>query len=114
MPRGVRKVTEQKQDISPEKAEAIKAANADWKPPVDPDPKVRLTIHRPKDEKSHDVFVSVNFKDYQIRFDSEVEVPKSVVDALKATQVTTMVQDPHTEKMIPVKQARFAMSVEPI
>jgi hypothetical protein len=112
MPRGVPNKVEADETLSPEQQQAIKAANADWKAPSDEEKMVRLTIHKPEGDPSKDMFISVNFKAYQIKFGEEVVVPASVAHALKNTNVTTMVQDPHTEKLTPVIKPRFAFSAE--
>lgn len=113
MPRGVPRVKPD-EDLTPEQQEAVKAANAEWKAPDEDEKKVRLTVHKPEGDPSKDMFVSVNFKAYQIRFGEEVIVPASVAHALKNTNVVTMVQDAHTEKLTPVTKPRFAFSAEPV
>lgn len=113
MPRGVRKVTESA-ELSPEQAELVKQANADWKAPVEKERMYRLKVQRIGDEKSEDFFVSVNFKEYQIRYGEEVIVPESVIHNLHNTVITTMVQDPHTEKLKPAEKPRFAFSALPV
>lgn len=98
-----------------EKAILIQQANRNWAPPKDDEKRVRLTVTKiDQNDKSSDFFVSVNFRDYLIKYDVPVDVPVSVVEALKHTAITTMVQDPHTEKLTPAKRARFAYSTESI
>lgn len=101
-------------ELSPEQAELVKQANADWKAPAEKERMYRLTVQKIGDEKASDFFVSVNFKDYQIKFDEEVIVPESVIHNLQNTTITTMVQDPHTEKLTPARKPRFAFSALPV
>ena len=105
------KVSTEAQDLTPQQI-LSKQANAPWVAPDVQEPKVKLTLQKVGEDKTQDVFLSVNFKDYIIKYDHEVLVPKSVVEVLKNTSITTMVQDPHTEKMVPVKRPRFAYTVE--
>lgn len=107
--------TDQQSPEMDEKEILKQQANRNWAPPKDDEKRVRLTVTKiDQSDKSKDFFVSVNFRDYLIKYDEPVDVPVSVVEALKNTAITTMVQDPHTEKLTPAKRARFAYSVEPI
>ena len=103
--------TKEAQELSPAE-QAKKAANADWTAAAKPDKRVKLTVHKPEGDPSEDIFIAVNFRSYQIKFGEQVEVPEDVAEALKATNVTTVVQDPHTEKMRAITKPRFAYSTE--
>lgn len=92
----------------------VKQANATWKPPVEKERMVKLTVQKIGDDKASDFFLSVNFKDYLIKYGEEVIVPESVVGVLRNTSIVTMVQDSHTEKMKPVMRPRFAFQTEAV
>lgn len=111
MPRGIHKVKTDT-ELSPELQELAKQTNKTWTPPTEKERMVKLTVQKIGDDKATDFFLSVNFKDYQIKYGEEVTVPESVVHVLKNTSVVTMVQDPHTEKLTPTMRPRFAYSTE--
>lgn len=116
MPRGIPNVKTEDQATAElsDKDILVKQANATWKPPADKERMVKLTVQKIGDDKASDFFLSVNFKDYLIKYGEEVTVPESVVHVLKNTSITTMVQDNHTEKMKPVMRPRFAFQTEAV
>ena len=89
-----------------------KQANARWVQPPKGTKLVSLTIDKPEGDQGSDIFVSVNFRDYQIKYGEPVTVPEEVVSALKDTIITTVVQDPATEKLRAARKARFSISTE--
>ena len=89
-----------------------KQANAPWKAPAKGEKMVKLTIHKPEGDNSDSIFVSVNFRDYQIKYGEEVIVPVDVVEGLKNTLMTTFMQDPSTEKLRTITRPRFAFNTE--
>jgi hypothetical protein len=103
--------TEAKEETGPE-IEAKKAANAEWQAPPKPAKTVKLTVHKPEGDPSEDIFLAVNFRSYQIKYGEQVEVPEDVVEALEATNMTTIIQDPVTEKMRATTRPRFAFSTK--
>lgn len=94
---------------------AVKAAaNASWEDPGKSEKRVMLTVHKPEGDPSTEIFIGVNFRSYQIQFGQPVEVSADVVEAIKNTTMTTVVQDAHTEKLKAITRPRFAYSTEAV
>lgn len=78
----------------------------------EPEAKVKIIVAEQEGEENQgDVFVSVNGVAYQIKRGFEVEVPVSVVEALKNAVATKMSQDAYTQAMTYKDVPRFAFQV---